>query len=90
MTDAKNTPAPIIATLKYGLYFDYKGKVWDNHKAREKGGDDATQPVTAEEKEYLLDNAFVGTEIDGTDYTKCRFIFSDDAPVKTRQRVRAE
>jgi hypothetical protein len=80
--------AQTIATLKHGLYYDYKGKVWDNHKSLNADGTFAAQPVTAEEEAYLREYAIHEIEVDGQDYSKCRFEFSNDAPAP-RKRVRA-
>lgn len=79
----------VIATLKHGMFYDYNGKVWDNHKAHVQG-QDASNEVTPAEEEYLREHAIIHIEVDGTDYSKNRFVFSNDEPPKTRKRVRAE
>lgn len=78
----------IIATLTHGMYYDYNGKVWNNHTS---GDSKASHEVTPEEKEYLSEHAVEREEVNGKEYLTPRFSFSDDEVAKpsVRQRRKA-
>lgn len=97
MTEETKTVAAqapkVIATLVHGMYYDYAGQVWNNHTANnQRPGTYASREVDAETEAYLRENAIHVVQVDGVDYSKCRFKFSNDDDPKptTRKRVRGE